>query len=182
MEKFQGFRPNKEMREFEAEFDWSRDDEAEDAFDSLRARELPSGTLKFSEYASLYVGAYATDSDAMLLDLTHDASARELSILLSQDLTVGQIVGDEPSHYSISRRVSRIGWERDFVGIFSASTLRPTEITNVSIYEGQPGVLRTALRPMRVESLSPDDPDFCEACDYLGVTIQAPDDGFVDSF
>jgi hypothetical protein len=174
MEKFQGFRPNNEMLEFEAEFGWSRSDGTEDAFDSVRARELPSGTLEFSEYASLYIGTYATDSDASLLDLTHDASARELSVLLKRNLTVGQIIGDEPKHYPISRRVSRIGWERDFVGILSASALRPTEVINVSLYEGEPDLLRTALRPMRVEGLSADDFDFCLACEYLGITIQTP--------
>ena len=128
----------------------------------------------------LYIGMYATESGALLLDLTHDASARELSVILKRNLTVGQIIGDEPKHYPISRRVSRIGWERDFVGILSASTLRPTEVTTVSLYEGKPDLLRTALRPMRVESLPADDPDFCQACDYLGIAIQTPDSGLAD--
>jgi RES domain len=179
IERFQDFRPNEEMRATDADFEW------EDDNSSLRYQNLPSGTLTFPEYGLLNIGEYTADTEAIIMDLTVDATARMLGAQLKvPGLTIAAIIGDDPQSYTLSRRITRIGYEHQppFVGILSASKLHPTQVRNVSLYEGDNEDLRTRLHPTKVETLNQDDGSFREACGFLGITVQQADEYFSRQF
>lgn len=168
IEKFQDFRPVREVAQEEAEFEM--DGSVESA-----APEVATGVLPFDRHAMLYFAELSIPHETSLLDLTVDESARYFSGILGEELTVADLVADRT--YQYTKPISRLGFmdPRGLAGIFSASKIDPVETQNVTLYEGDGEQLRIRIRAEHVESLSETNGPFMEACRQIGVTIETAD-------